>query len=148
MHRHFIKFDICVKFCWKRENQKVIPVFIMWCSFEFRPMMLNFCMKLTMRIVSRIVELILTIPANSNNGPHACWPQSVAGFLKGPQHIITLRPRRNWHFADDIFKCIFLNENVWIPIKISMKFVPKGPINNTPYSVQATSHYLNQWWWV
>ena len=32
------------------------------------------------------------------------------------------------HFADDIFKCIFLNENVWIPIKISMKFVPKGQI--------------------
>ena len=30
------------------------------------------------------------------------------------------------YFADDIFKCIFLYENVWIPIKISMKFVPKG----------------------
>ena len=27
--------------------------------------------------------------------------------------------------ADDIFKCIFLNENVWILIKISQKFVPK-----------------------
>ena len=43
----------------------------------------------------------------------------------------TLRPRQNGrHFADDIFKCIFLNANIWIPIKISMKFVPKGPINN------------------
>ena len=39
-------------------------------------------------------------------------------------------------FADDIFKCISLNENVWIPIKISMKFVPKGPINNIPALVQ------------
>ena len=38
--------------------------------------------------------------------------------------------------ADDIFKCIFMNENVWIPIKISLKFVPKGPINNIPASVQ------------
>ena len=27
-------------------------------------------------------------------------------------------------FADDIFKCIFLNDNVWIPIKVSLKFVP------------------------
>ena len=36
------------------------------------------------------------------------------------------------HFADDSFKCISLNENVWIPIKISVKFVPKGPINNIP----------------
>ena len=32
--------------------------------------------------------------------------------------------------ADDIFKCIFLNENVRIPIRISLKFVPRGPINN------------------
>ena len=24
------------------------------------------------------------------------------------------------------FKCIFLNENVWIPVEISLKFVPKG----------------------
>ena len=26
----------------------------------------------------------------------------------------------------------FLNENVWIPIEISLKFVPKGSINNNP----------------
>ena len=38
--------------------------------------------------------------------------------------------------ADDIFKCIFLNENVWISIKISLKFVPKGLINNIPALVQ------------
>ena len=45
--------------------------------------------------------------------------------------INSLTPRRNRrHFADDIFKCIFLNENVWTPIKFSLKFVPKGPINN------------------
>ena len=35
-------------------------------------------------------------------------------------------------FPDDIFKCIFLNENVLILIKISLKFVPKGQINNIP----------------
>ena len=46
----------------------------------------------------------------------------------------TLRPRQN--DADDIFKCIFLNENIWISIKISLKFVPKGPINNIPLLVQ------------
>ena len=48
-----------------------------------------------------------------------------------------LRSRQNGrHFADDIFKCIFVNENVWIPIKMSLKFVPKGPINNIPALVQ------------
>ena len=52
----------------------------------------------------------------------------------------SLRPRQNrHHFADDIFKCIFLNENVWIAIKISLKFVPKGPINNIPALVQITA---------
>ena len=48
----------------------------------------------------------------------------------------TLRPRQNGPFPDDIFKWIFLNENVWIPIKISLKFVPKGPINNITAMVQ------------
>ena len=49
----------------------------------------------------------------------------------------TLRPRRNeQHFADDIFKRILFNANVWISIKISLKFVPKGPINNIPALVQ------------
>ena len=47
--------------------------------------------------------------------------------------INTLRLRRNeQHFADDIFKRIYFNENVWISIKISLEFVPKGPINNIP----------------
>ena len=51
--------------------------------------------------------------------------------------VNTLRPRQNGrHFADDIFKCIFLNEKVYISIKISLKFVPKGPFNNTPVSAQ------------
>ena len=51
--------------------------------------------------------------------------------------INTLRPRQNGrHFADDTFKRIFLNENVRISIKISLKFVPKGPINNIPALVQ------------
>ena len=50
----------------------------------------------------------------------------------------TLRPRQNGrHFPDDIFKWIFLNENVWISISISLKFVPRDPINNIPTLVQV-----------
>ena len=45
----------------------------------------------------------------------------------------TLRPKQNGRrFADDTFKRIFLNENVTISIKTSLRFVPKGPINNNP----------------
>ena len=53
-------------------------------------------------------------------------------------HIFnTLRPRQNGrHFADNIFKCILVNENVRIVIKISLKFVPKDPINYIPALVQ------------
>ena len=37
--------------------------------------------------------------------------------------------------ADDIFKCIFLNENDTIPVQISLKFVPVGQIDNNPVLV-------------
>ena len=49
----------------------------------------------------------------------------------------TLRPRQNCHhFADGIAKCIFLNENVWISLTISLKFAPNVRINNIPALVQ------------
>ena len=39
--------------------------------------------------------------------------------------------------ADDIFKCIFLNENDRIPIQISLKLVPMSPVDNKPVLVQV-----------
>ena len=54
-----------------------------------------------------------------------------------PPWVNTLRPRQDGrHFADNTFNRIFVNENVRIWIKFSMKFVPKGPINNIPALVQ------------
>ena len=35
-------------------------------------------------------------------------------------------------FQTTFLNAILLNENVRILIKISLKFVPKGPINNNP----------------
>ena len=56
------------------------------------------------------------------------------------QWVNTLRPRQNGHhFADDIFKCIFFNENVWISISILLNFVPNGSINNIPALLQITA---------
>ena len=58
----------------------------------------------------------------------------VAKYLKS---FNTLKPRQNGRpFADDIFKCILLNENVWTSLKISLKFVPNVWINNIPALVQ------------
>ena len=39
--------------------------------------------------------------------------------------------------ADDNFKCILLNENDIILIWISLKFVPRGPIEINPALVQV-----------
>ena len=39
--------------------------------------------------------------------------------------------------ADDIFKCIFVNENDDIPIQISLKLVPRSPIDNKTVLVQV-----------
>ena len=62
---------------------------------------------------------------------------SPSGIITSYVSFNTLRPRRNGqHFADDIFKRIFFNENAWISIEIPLKFVPKGPIYNIPALVQ------------
>ena len=39
------------------------------------------------------------------------------------------------HFADDIFRSILMNEKLCVLIKISMKFIRKGPIDNNPVLV-------------
>ena len=51
--------------------------------------------------------------------------------------VNTLRPTKDGcQFPDDIYKCLFLNENIWIWIEILLKFTPKDPINNIPALVQ------------
>ena len=58
-------------------------------------------------------------------------------FLHRSVGFNTLRPRQNGrHFADNILKCIFVNENVWISLKISLKFVVKVRVNNIAALVQ------------
>ena len=67
-------------------------------------------------------------------------PVSVKGVYSpglSTTTINTLRPRQNGgHFPNNIFQWISLNENVWISIKISMKLVPWGSIDNILALVQ------------
>ena len=69
------------------------------------------------------------------------FPKVLSGHVSGSvlvwwlhaDHLSTLRSRRNGrHFPDAIFRLILLSENVWILIRISLGFVPVGPINNIP----------------
>ena len=88
--------------------------------------------------------IFVTVNIGSDNGLVTSWYKKLpepklikVSDTMWHQWGNTLRPKQNGrHFADDIFKWIFLNENVWIPIKISLKFVLQGPINNIPALVQ------------
>ena len=49
----------------------------------------------------------------------------------GERLFISSPPGQNdRHFADDIFRCIFVNEKICILITITPIFVPKGLIDN------------------
>ena len=66
-----------------------------------------------------------------------CRLQNSGNLFSTSVGFNTLRPRQDGrYFADDVLKCIFLNENVWISLKIPLKFVSKGPINNIQELVQ------------
>ena len=54
-----------------------------------------------------------------------------------PHHNYLVQTRQHGcHFTDDIFKCIYLNENIWFSIVTILKVVPKGPINNIPVLIE------------
>ena len=87
-------------------------------------------------VVDKASNVIVTLLENSTHTVPSNYPSKR--FIVLLWALNTLRPRQNGrHFADDILKCIFLNENVWIPIKFPLKFVPKGPIDNIPTLVQV-----------
>ena len=59
------------------------------------------------------------------------------------QQFKRLGPGQNGrNFPDETLKCISLNTNVWILIKISLKCVPEGPIDNIVALVQIMA-----WCW-
>ena len=99
---------------------------IQWCS-EHSPYTPGFAQKLNFLFIN------MSKPPTGNYHRHVTAVTRASSLWP----FNTLRPRRNRrHFADDIFKCIFLNENVLNSIKISLKFISRGPINNIPSLVQ------------
>ena len=61
-------------------------------------------------------------------GPTWTLMVAISNILRPRQHVC--------RFTDNIFKCIFFNENCCILIKMSLKFVPKDSVNKTPALVQ------------
>ena len=139
-------------------------IWIDWCKRNVTPLLTHwraFCINPSIYRVTHNSKHIANIPASyvfipATNGSYMilmclyCSWNYVVGVLCVQDrkfqdfmnrylliHFNTLVTETNCHhFADDIFKCIFLNKNIWISLKISLKFVPKVRINNIPSLVQ------------
>ena len=65
------------------------------------------------------------------------WPKPFYGYFQSQSQTLFIlfnssSPEQNdRHFSDDIFVCNFMNVRFCILIRIWLKFVPKGPIDNT-----------------
>ena len=87
------------------------------------------------RSTYRKISNIRRTKSQTSNDPHLVLKSSLPNPLKGG--VNTLRQRQNSRlFPDDIFKWIFVNENIWISLRISLKFVPRVRIDNIKALVQ------------
>ena len=79
------------------------------------------------------IAVINTLSTWGDDRDPDTWPPNTWAMCTPRYTVNTLRPRQDGcHFPDDIFRCIFLNENVWISLKISLKFIPQVSMNNIP----------------
>ena len=84
-----------------------------------------------------------------NNKQSKCCTVFVNTLAAGDLTPNGAAPLTHWRrdkiaarLADDRFKCIFLNEDVWISIRISLTSVPEVPIHNKPALVQIMAWRL------
>ena len=77
-----------------------------------------------------LIETNMVIPSHSTS----CYQMNFVA-IEGLKLISLDGMAAN--LADDIFKCSFMNEKFFISIRISLKFVPRGAIDNRSALVQV-----------
>ena len=94
--------------------------------------------------VTRLLVTCTFFPITiGNTTGDADWASPASSAMFKPHPECSLRSRRNRRdFTGDIFTCISMNEDVWISIKISRKFVHMCPINNIPALVRIMAWRL------
>ena len=109
-------------------------IFLNECNWVLPRTSLKFVPRFLINIIPALVQIMaLHRPGNKPLSEPMMVSLLTHICVTRPQWVSTLRPRQHGHhFSDDIFKCIFLNENVCNAIEISLKFVPPGPVNNIP----------------
>ena len=83
------------------------------------------------------VDCLLSIISDPN--AVIAWPVFKLQIADRMARSLTHIPldKMNANLADDIFNCKFMNERSYISIWISLKFVPRGPIDNRLALVQV-----------
>ena len=116
--------------------------------------------KFTIQLYSRITSIesaLLGITASSSwlrtdkKLSIVSWPRYQG--LQTNKFINTLRPTQNGRrLPDGTFRCTFLNENIWVSVKIYWSLFLRFKLTIFQHwcrywlrAGQATSHYLNQW---
>ena len=141
--------DISTAFCWitvfylLQNSPKFVP------DIPYAVTRLQWGQQLVGLLPSRLYRYKLSCPQESIlsiiqicKWATDIYARSILCPLQG-SNIYTLRPRQNdRHFADDVFKHIFLNENAWIAIQISLKCIHRGSMNNMPALVQIMTWRL------
>ena len=128
--------------CWLIVNwapgNKFSEIWIGFPSFSFR--------KIHFKLLSAKMAAILSTGEMSYTAILSCCKQlttklRLLNFVYLIANISSPPEQNDRHPTDGIFKYIFMNEKFCILINISLKFVPKGQVNNIP-----PSYYLNQCW--
>ena len=75
-----------------------------------------------------------------------CWSLYFDSVHEARLYQILRQIKNSRHFADDILRYIFLNENVGISIEILLNLAPKGPLNNKRSVFQIIlNSYMDHW---
>ena len=113
--------------------------------YETRCILIWISLRFAKRSINTKSELVLSNGMVQNRWESIIW--NIVGLIcqlassymcvSRLQYVNTSRPRQNSrHFADNIFKCIFVNENCHHLTTISLRFVLKGYLNNGPAFIQ------------
>ena len=142
---------LCIGWSNERRCHIVTVSLIAWTNTENVPCIAQDCSNLQRSQgifyirVSRISFLLTFFPGNYSLIERP-MPSIVSGPGRGQWNDVsdqtyttrTLETRTKWPpFADKVFKCIFMNDSIWISSKISLEIVANGPIDNKLASVQV-----------
>ena len=90
------------------------------------------------RVDLQETSLIIKQGLFQNKCRHGGYHGIMATIVVDLYFVSEVSPEQNGrHFADNIFRCIFMNKKCYIAIRISLKFVPKGHIDNKSALVQV-----------